>query len=1111
HAVARTSEDEPSRSIPELEQPVAVSPLTRLTQGCHPRRLKFPAANSCSRQLLLVLVLFLYLGFGAAVFSALERQAELQRERQMVQLLRDIAAELSCSELPSNATDQLAELLSRLPSGASVTRSQDANRSITLSLPTRWDFIGGIFFSMTVITTIGYGNVAPSTDLGRGFCCLYAMIGIPLLALFLGGLAAKLKGLELRALRLECWKSRRRLGTGVACVAFILVGFLLYFVLPSLVFTYSEGWQFGVGMYYCFVTLSTIGFGDFIAGQQKTPVFPGYKLFLSLWIYTGLIYVSACIAAIQSAMERGAEALAAGSDDDTAGSSNSKSDERQVVNRVRVADESDSKSLSQAPNMALEEPPTSKIHLRPTPHQVIKAQPHGMPTHGAKLQNLKQLLSHGSMHSLFIICAVMATAMATDSGWERQQGDLAEYRVLAVKLAISEIHCTMVAENADAVRFDAASGSCSLLACDRGAMDACRKCRHASDSSLSQLWHRINMRARNAAPHQYACTKCSTASICVHEMQHRINMRARNAAPHQYACTKCSTASICVHEMQHRINMRARNAAPHQYACTKCSTASICVHEMQHRINMRRRNAAPHRPLQMRKLVKCWTTFQHRVDGSVSFNRNWAEYASGFGQGESLNYWMGLEQLHQLTATGVWRVRWEFSDWNGTWYWAENAPFSVGPASDKFRCSMGPLDASRSSVGQLINSNFSPNSWQFSTPDSDNDNHSGGSCAQSRLSGWWYGKCSFMNPNASMSRNLRQLVSKKKRRYDDGEFNLDLSYITSQVIAMGVPAETFERFYRNDISEVAKFLETHHPDRYKVYNLCAERSYNHAKFKDRVEQFAMQDHNPPLIHTIPYFCTSVYKWLQNGPDYVAAIHCKAGKPTPPPQGRTGVMICCYLLYESYQGMREQEPTRLTADQVLDLYDKRRTHNKKGVTIPSQRRYVYYYAHVLRHNLVVESCPLVLRSVSVEGGLPSYPPSGGCCLFFRCQKLVRDFHQDNRSAHRPIGESEMCEPKRGQQSAIIPMSAPIKVNGDVKIVFYNRSKVLALCEELFHCWFNTFFVLNQPQDTPGALWRSRKREAAGLAPDEQDDKYLYLTLTKSELDKACKDKMFPDTF
>ncbi|PAA77764.1 hypothetical protein BOX15_Mlig008989g1 [Macrostomum lignano] len=240
------------------------------------------------------------------------------------------------------------------------------------------------------------------------------------------------------------------------------------------------------------------------------------------------------------------------------------------------------------------------------------------------------------MHSLLFICAVMATATAAHSGWEHHRGDLVEYRVLGVKLAISDIHCTMVAENADAVRFDAASGSCSLLACDRGAMDACRKCRHASDSSLPQLW--------------------------------------------------------------------------------------------------------------MRKPVKCWTTFQHRVDGSVSFNRNWADYASGFGQGESLNYWMGLEQLHQLTATGVWRVRWEFSDWNGTWYWAENAPFSVGPASDKFRCSMGPLDASRSSVGQRTEAHFSTNNWQFSTPDSDNDDWSEGSCAP--ISGWWYGQCSFMNPNA---------------------------------------------------------------------------------------------------------------------------------------------------------------------------------------------------------------------------------------------------------------------------------------------------------------------------------------------------------------------------
>ncbi|CAD5219834.1 unnamed protein product [Bursaphelenchus okinawaensis] len=42
-----------------------------------------------------------------------------------------------------------------------------------------WSFSDSILFSFTIITTIGYGNLAPRTFHGRLFCILYALIGIP--------------------------------------------------------------------------------------------------------------------------------------------------------------------------------------------------------------------------------------------------------------------------------------------------------------------------------------------------------------------------------------------------------------------------------------------------------------------------------------------------------------------------------------------------------------------------------------------------------------------------------------------------------------------------------------------------------------------------------------------------------------------------------------------------------------------------------------------------------------------------------------------------------------------------------------------------------------------
>ena len=57
---------------------------------------------------------------------------------------------------------------------------------------------------------------------------------------------------------------------------------------------------------------------------------------------------------------------------------------------------------------------------------------------------------------------------------------------------------------------------------------------------------------------------------------------------------------------------------------------------------------------------------------------------------------------------------------------------------------------------------------------------------------------------------IKRLVSKNRHRYADSKFNLDLSYITNRVIAMGLPGKGFYKLFRNSQDDVIKFFDTYH-------------------------------------------------------------------------------------------------------------------------------------------------------------------------------------------------------------------------------------------------------------------------------------------------------------
>ena len=81
---------------------------------------------------------------------------------------------------------------------------------------------------------------------------------------------------------------------------------------------------------------------------------------------------------------------------------------------------------------------------------------------------------------------------------------------------------------------------------------------------------------------------------------------------------------------------------------------------------------------------------------------------------------------------------------------------------------------------------------------------------------------------------IRRLVSKKKRRLQQDGFDLDLTYITPNLLAMGYPSSGVKGMYRNPANEVKKFLMSKHANHYWVTNLCSERSYPPSLFDDRV-------------------------------------------------------------------------------------------------------------------------------------------------------------------------------------------------------------------------------------------------------------------------------------
>ncbi|OZC11710.1 Ion channel [Onchocerca flexuosa] len=319
----------------------------------------------------LVIFSVLYAVGGALAFYYLERPNEIAVRRES---LRDISAQrkLMLDELwvmlnnesvsdeeierlanlhVNNVTQVLFEAFNTRYISASHLQSSTETSSVEfVEEECKWTFTTALFFTTTLLTTIGYGNLVPLTVQGRMFCIIYSLFGVPLILITVADMGKFLsenivwlyaKYAQAKKIYTEkktvCIASvidevnrtmkdelfQIGLREYISIPMLLIVGILLgYIAIGAVLFASWEHWDFFSGFYFSFITMTTqaeekvieatrddksnplfelgdinlvepdllqVGFGDIVPIRQE------YFLLDLLYIVVGLAITTMCI------------------------------------------------------------------------------------------------------------------------------------------------------------------------------------------------------------------------------------------------------------------------------------------------------------------------------------------------------------------------------------------------------------------------------------------------------------------------------------------------------------------------------------------------------------------------------------------------------------------------------------------------------------------------------------------------------------------------------------------------------------------------------------------------------------------------------------------------